>query len=82
MKVLKILYKERYNRHTFVVMPNADLPQVAKAGVSRDLENVQAVAGESATAVQVSVATAALTTIQTDTHVGSGAWQEERKTEI
>ncbi len=59
---------------TFVVVPHADLQHAAQAGVGGDVEDVQAVSSERADAVQVSVSTAALTTVKTDAHVSRGSW--------
>lgn len=58
---------------TFVVVPHSDFEQVSDAGVSSDVENVQTVACKSSNSVQVTVSTAALAAMETNTHVGRGA---------
>lgn len=61
---------------TFVVVPDADLPDAAQAALGGDLEDVEAVAVERVLPVQVPVAALVVRAVQRDPHVGRRAWWE------
>lgn len=59
---------------TLVVMPNSHFPDAAEVGVCGDVEDVESIACEGSFGVKVTVPTAALTSIQTDSNMGCGAF--------
>lgn len=58
---------------TLVVVPNSYFPDIAQAGVCGNVKDVESVARESSSAVEVAVPTAALASVQTDPHMSRGA---------
>lgn len=64
---------------TLVVMPNSYFPDTAQAGIRGNMKDVESVACESSPAVEMAVSAAALTSIQTDSHMSRGAWRERER---
>lgn len=64
---------------TLVVMPNSYFPDTAQAGIRGDMKNVESVACECSSAVEMAVSTAALTAIQTDSHMSRCAWRDRER---
>lgn len=60
---------------TLVVMPNSYFPDAAQAGVRGDMKDIEGIAWKSTPAVEMAVTTTALASIQTNSHMGRGAWR-------
>lgn len=58
---------------TFVIVPNPDFPNIAQISVGGDMKDVESVACESSSAVQVAMSAAAFTSIQADSYMSRGA---------
>lgn len=67
---------------TFVVVPNSCFPDAAQAGVRGDVKDVESVAREGASAVEMAVTAAALPAVQTDAHVRRGAFEGRRERRV
>lgn len=60
-------------------MPNSYFPDAAQTGIRGNMKDVESIARESSSAVEMAVSTAALTSIQTDSHMSRGAWRDRER---
>lgn len=63
-------------------MPNSYFPDTAQAGIRGNMKDVESVACESSSAVEMAVSAAALTSVQTDSYMSRGAWRDRERNTV